>query len=193
VALKFQSRFIISQKRKRRRNNMEEKKMTDEEIAKALMACSNMGCSNVVDCCDNSCPLFEVDWCVAIMGKHAIDLIRRLQSENEQLRNAKTIYESVDYCADDLAKALKTISEQKAEIEKLLCKNAELEVRCEGILKDYYAECQTCDEQKDEIERLKEKSISHYRDSWKNKFFKAQETIERLTEELEKTKDNRNG
>lgn len=38
------------------------------------------------------------------------------------------------------------------------------------------------DSQKAEIERLKEKfSISHYKDSWKNKFFKAQEEIERLT------------
>jgi hypothetical protein len=35
-----------------------------------------------------------------------------------------------------------------------------------------------------EIERVKEKfSISHYKDSWKNKFFKAQEELERLTEE----------
>jgi chromosome segregation ATPase len=70
--------------------------------------------------------------------------------------------------------------EAQEEIERLLCKNAELEVRCEGILKDYYAECQTCDEQKDEIERLKEKAISLLRASWKNKFFKAQEEIERL-------------
>jgi predicted RNase H-like nuclease (RuvC/YqgF family) len=66
------------------------------------------------------------------------------------------------------------------------------------VVQDYYCEAQHCDVQKDiiekqkaEIERLKEMcSKSSYKDSWKNKFFKAQEEIERLTEEnkeLEKT------
>lgn len=123
---------------------MEEKKMTDEEIVNALDK-TKQELANINPEDDDYDKLLAV--------KKIVDychyLIRRLQSENEQLRNAKTIYESVDYCADDLAKALKTIDEQKAEIE-----------------------------------RLKEKfSISHYRDSWKNKFFKAQEEVERLTEE----------
>jgi hypothetical protein len=61
------------------------------------------------------------------------------------------------------------------------------------VVQDYYCEAQHCDIQKDiiekqksEIERLKEQcSKSSYKDSWKNKFFKAQEEIERLTEEKE--------
>lgn len=62
----------------------------------------------------------------------------------------------------DLKRILQEHAEQKAEIETLLCKNAELETRCEGILKDYYAECQTCDEQKTEIERLTEENKQYF-------------------------------
>lgn len=44
--------------------------------------------------------------------------------------------------------------------------------------------CEKAQELADYIQELKERcSKSSYRDSWKNKFFKAQEEIERLTEE----------
>ena len=93
---------------------MEEKKMTDEEIVNALDK-TKQELANINPEDDDYDKLLAV--------KKIVDychyLIRRLQSENEQLRNAKTIYESVDYCADDLAKALKTIDEQQAEIERL--------------------------------------------------------------------------
>ena len=62
---------------------------------------------------------------------------------------------SKDWHDEQVGHAELVIEEQKAEIEKLLCKNAELEVRCEGVLKDYYTQSKTCDEQRLEIERLK--------------------------------------
>lgn len=53
-------------------------------------------------------------------------------------------------------------------------------------LKDMKRIVQEHAEQQAEIERLKEQcSKSSYKDSWKNKFFKAQAEIERLTEEGE--------
>ena len=38
--------------------------------------------------------------------KSTIALIKELTEENDKLRKAKVVYETVDYCADDLAKAL---------------------------------------------------------------------------------------
>lgn len=68
-------------------------------------------------------------------------------------------------------------------IEQLELEKAELEVRCNGILKDYYAERQTCDEQKTEIERLTEelKNLDWYK-MWHNRH---QTEINDLTLELE--------
>ena len=46
------------------------------------------------------------------------DLIHRLQDENEKLRNAKVIHETVDCCAEDLAKANKEIERLTEELDK---------------------------------------------------------------------------
>ena len=69
---------------------------------------------------------------------------------------------SKDWHDEQVLHAENVIEEQKAEIEKLLCKNAELEVRCEGVLTDYYAQSKTCDEQRVEIERLKDENCHDY-------------------------------
>ena len=84
--------------------------ITDEEIEKALQFKA-----------EHDAKMAYIDGCAykIIRVADVIDFIHRLQAENEKLRNAKTIYESVDYCADDLAKALKTIDEKQAEIERL--------------------------------------------------------------------------
>ena len=47
--------------------------------------------------------------------KDVLTLINELESENEILRNAKVVYETVDYCYEDLKKAEKRI----AELEKV--------------------------------------------------------------------------
>lgn len=57
---------------------MKEKKLTDEEIVKALECCT---VDEVTDC--ENCPLIKES--CAIIRKYALDLIHRLQSENEQL------------------------------------------------------------------------------------------------------------
>ena len=47
-----------------------------------------------------------------------LTLINELESENELLRNAKVVYENVDYCYEDLKKAEKRIAELEKEIEE---------------------------------------------------------------------------
>jgi hypothetical protein len=117
------------------------KKLTDEEIVKALEHCyHSRSCEYCYHNDENGSG--EIVCRSRLMGK-TLDLIHRLQSENGK----------------------------------------QVRIRCDMQRK--FDDLQTlCTEQKAEIERLKEKSISHYRDSWKNKFFKAQEEVERLTEEL---------
>lgn len=113
---------------------MVEKKLTDEEIVKAWEYCLNKDTT-----CEN-CPYDKTNYC-AISTEEIIDLIHRLQVENaeykrklddgelvstewhneqvmqlhneiEELRNAKVIYATVDYCYEDLKEA-------QAEIERL--------------------------------------------------------------------------
>lgn len=72
-------------------------------------------------------------------------------------------------------------------INRLQSENATLESELKKELDEHE---EFTKKAKAEIERLKEKfSISHYKDSWKNKFFKAQEEVERLTEENEAYKE----
>lgn len=47
-----------------------------------------------------------------------LNLINELESENELLRNAKVVYETVDYCYEDLKKAEKRIAELEKEIKE---------------------------------------------------------------------------
>lgn len=54
------------------------------------------------------------------MNKQLKDRIAELESENELLRNAKVVYEDVDYCYEDLKKAEKRIAELEKENAKLL-------------------------------------------------------------------------
>ena len=58
---------------------MEEKKLTDDEIVKALECCED---DENVNCED--CPLVRES--CAVIRKYALDLIHRLQSENERLK-----------------------------------------------------------------------------------------------------------
>lgn len=60
---------------------MEEKKLTDEEIVKALECCYE---ADIL--CSKDCPLQGCESCSAIMGSLALDLIHRLQIENKTLK-----------------------------------------------------------------------------------------------------------
>ena len=82
-----------------------------------------------------------------------LTLINELESENEKLRNAKVIYETVDYCAEDLKKAEKRIAELEtsefnscqeldnasAQIHSLENRIAELEKEKESLKKQLIA------------------------------------------------------
>ena len=57
---------------------MSGKKLTVKEIIKALECCINQDCGN--------CPMFDKTECD--FDKFTLDLINRLQAENERLKNA---------------------------------------------------------------------------------------------------------
>ena len=73
-------------------------------------------CSTKIEC--KGCSLFpnmKSTNCRNKLLADALTLISELESENETLRNAKVVYETVDYCYEDLKKAEKRI----AELEKV--------------------------------------------------------------------------
>ena len=92
--------------------------MTDNEIKKALeCCCKNNNCEG--------CPLDYLTFssqCASELAIKSLELINRLQAENERLKKAKYIFANVDYCADDLDKALEENDRLKAENKSL--KNA---------------------------------------------------------------------
>lgn len=78
------------------------------------------------------------------------DRIAELENENETLRNAKVVYENVDYCYEDLKKAEKRIAELEKENETKTDTIANLLKKQEFYEKDKL---------KQFAERLKEKAI----------------------------------
>lgn len=60
---------------------MPDKKLTDNEIVKALECC--IGDTDGKDCF--GCPLYEIDDCQAHLNLAALDLINRLQAEKQNL------------------------------------------------------------------------------------------------------------
>ena len=83
---------------------MTDKKLTDEEIVKALECCVKAPfCSDKTDC-----PYKGVEDCVKRHTLDAIDLINRLQEENERLRNAyKQCAWERDIFAEDMKEEIK--------------------------------------------------------------------------------------
>ena len=75
------------------------------------------------------------------------DRIVKLEKDNELLRNAKVIYETVDYCAEDLRKAEKRIKE--LEKEHIIIAKKYIDSECNKKLKQF-------------AERLKEKRVDYY-------------------------------
>jgi regulator of replication initiation timing len=57
--------------------------------------------------------------CHRIGAKDALSLIKELTEENERLAKAKYIFATVDYCSDDLAKALEENKRLTEENERL--------------------------------------------------------------------------
>jgi hypothetical protein len=99
-----------------------EKKMNSEkvkEIKTALECCRHSikgGCKD--------CPYHNPNEdCQEFLIWNMEDYINELESENETLRNAKVVYETVDYCYEDLKKAEKRIAELEKENGELLKEN----------------------------------------------------------------------
>ena len=91
-----------------------------EEI-KELLRCMN-GEKACTDCYINEVAHEQETCCINVVADMTLDLINELESENETLRNAKVVYETVDYCAEDLKKA----QERIAELENQMCRNEDL-------------------------------------------------------------------
>lgn len=90
---------------------MEEKKLTDEELLKAMEFCIKK------EECSKDCRLFNIQGCMWIMLNQSFELIQRLQNKNKLLNiNFKNECEE----HKQFVKLAKQIDEeQKAEIERL--------------------------------------------------------------------------
>lgn len=86
--------------------------------------------------------------------QYILDYINELESENERLRNAKVVHETVDYCYEDLKKAENRISELEKENKE---NNSYAKGYADGIKNTY--EVVVPDKLKQFAERLKEKAI----------------------------------
>lgn len=119
-------------------------------------------------------------------GKHEIS--KKLTDEQIELETYLNSFEEGDNITVtcDLLNAM----EQALDLIHRLQEHNGNEVRMRCDMQRKFDDLQNlCIEQKDEIEELKEMcSKSSYKDSWKNKFFKAQEEIERLKDEKEEIK-----
>ena len=94
-----------------------EQMMTDNDIIKALEL--QPYCNPKKGQC-GKCPyLIGCNDCATRFPQDALDLINRQKAEIERLQKAKYIYSTVDYCAEDLDKALKEIEVYKNNLEAM--------------------------------------------------------------------------
>lgn len=112
--------------------------MEREQIIKALECCtSGINHKGDIPCLD--CPYDECNivggtserqitgTCQSWLKKDAHSLIKELTEENERPAKAKYIFATVDYCSDDLAKALDENKMLTEENERLRKRNITLE------------------------------------------------------------------
>jgi DNA repair exonuclease SbcCD ATPase subunit len=164
---------------------MEEKKLTDEEIVKALECCIHD------DLC-KACPLYAVSGCIRKRNIQVLDLIHRLQKakeffekgyevtkkiideknekickleeENERLQDEKKELKSIaEYQQGSnmerwqiIQEKDKTIADQKAEIERLTEYNANLN----GMCLEFIDKNTELKKQVDELTAFKKEAIS---------------------------------
>lgn len=105
---------------------MTDKKLTDEEIIKALECCAKSKTN--VDCVTLNCPCFKDGMCIFVdddlgLQNYALDLINRQKSEIERLKERpKCVYEYdgevTEYCVQGPCQNFKTVEQIKAEAYK---------------------------------------------------------------------------
>jgi predicted RNase H-like nuclease (RuvC/YqgF family) len=86
---------------------MPDKKPTDKEIVKAFKICNNLEDGYCSDC-----PYEYCDRCIREVARNTLDLINRLQVENERLNNA------IDEQDIEIAQLYKRLDKAKAEAYK---------------------------------------------------------------------------
>ena len=154
---------------------MPDKKLTDNEIVKALECCGKLHIENIDSFC-NECIFKGKAMCIGYLCDNSIDLINRLQEENERLQKS--------YLRNQEIFAEQSLENErlKAEIERLKEKNecyAELEQGCYvSGYKKIKAEAI-----KEFAERLKEKSDSRF-DYSELVFEISEEDIDNLVKEM---------
>ena len=89
---------------------MTDKKLTDNEVVKALECCVESK-----HICPHTCPMLKNKECLESLRKNALDLINRLQAENERLK--ERIIE-VQRCDKELIETLNKIHEEKEKTFK---------------------------------------------------------------------------
>lgn len=151
-----------------------------KEIKEALECCAESRCKD--------CPYGKGESvCLDYMAQNALTLINELESENETLHNAKVVYETVDYCAEDLRKAQDRIAELENEIKE----NAFYSKGYAQGIKNTY-EIVVPDKLKQFAERLKEKmGVREYMGvKYKQGIFSENDIDETLKEFINKGDDN---
>lgn len=105
--------------------------MTDEQIIKALECCKMFYAEHNNYHC-NDCPLNDCKECETTVFANALDLINRLQSENERLTKCrKEEVEKLMWATD------KVITEAKAEAIKEFAEDVEYELLHKEYWKDH--------------------------------------------------------
>ncbi len=112
---------------------MSDKKLTDSEIVKALECC--IGDTDGKDCF--GCPLYEIDDCQAHLNLAALDLINRLQAENERLKEEKSKLENkIDEIYPLVMQLPNAMQQAKAESYKE-CIDKVKNIICENTYPDF--------------------------------------------------------
>lgn len=121
---------------------MTDKKLTDNEIIKALECCL----SPVAESC-NDCPFYEENCLEISTERLALDLIYRQKEEIERLKNANRMFEfleeAVYHTKGDLRFDFKTIEAKNDAISRFIDKFSNMQiVRIEAI-KDFVEKYKT--------------------------------------------------
>lgn len=139
---------------------MEKKKLTDEEIIKALECCTKSGCDDEIT---GDCPLKNDESCSTILAINALDLIRRLQygysSASKASEEWKAKYE----------KERKENAELQKQVDELTKKNKQLERDKKHIfkeLKEVYKELEESIEEEKQTVKDTAKEIYEILETW---------------------------
>lgn len=145
--------------------------MNDNDIIRALECCVSGDCTkSQVEVC-KPCPYFHDGNCTDLLKSNALDLINRLQAENERLNSLAT---AKDVIIEDIQKRYNACLEEKSEIvQGMSCtiNKAKSEAR------------------KEFAERLISEKEQDWDDNWGLTQIVTVEGIEDLLEEMEKEND----